>query len=170
MKAHYEAATLAERPMCADHPSTDRIIPRRLRIASTAMATLPRLLLLAALTTTTPLFPAPGIGAQAVHAATADTATVSPQLIDAGRKLYRGRAGCVVCHGSHMEGTPVAPAHKRSSGWKYARDGTIDELTRVIVDGIPGTVMVARPNGISAADAFVLATYIWSVNHLDVKP
>lgn len=108
--------------------------------------------------------------AQAVTPTPLDSASVTPQLIQAGRKLYRGKGGCVVCHGEKMEGTAVAPPHRRASGWKYARDGTMEELARVIVDGVPGTVMVPRPNGIARADAVPLAAYIWSVNHLGEKP
>lgn len=108
--------------------------------------------------------------AQAVAPSVVDSAAVTPQLIQAGRKLYRGRGGCVICHGEKMEGTAVAPPHRRTSGWKYARDGSLLELARVINTGVPGTVMVARPNGISAADALPLAAYIWAVNHLGEKP
>lgn len=110
------------------------------------------------------------LGAQSVTPSLTDSTTVTPQLIQTGRKLYRGKGGCVVCHGEKMEGTAVAPAHRRASGWKYARDGTLEELARVINTGVPGTVMVAHPNGISDSDATPLAAYIWAVNHLGEKP
>lgn len=161
---------MAEHAMCADHSSSSRPIGSRTRRAYAVVATFSSIAAVLALSTSAQSLTASELVAQATRPATPDSAQISPQVIDAGRKLYKGRAGCVVCHGSHLEGTAVAPAHKRSAGWKYARDGSIEELARVIVDGIPGTLMVARPNGISVQDASALATYIWSVNHLDAKP
>jgi hypothetical protein len=99
-----------------------------------------------------------------------DTASVTPDVIDKGRRLYRGKGACAPCHGVQLEGTPIAPGHRRTSGWKHARDGTIDELVRVIMEGIPGTVMLACPSGINRAEAVLIASYIWAVNHRAIKP
>ncbi|HEX4934770.1 MAG TPA: hypothetical protein VFV33_16385, partial [Gemmatimonadaceae bacterium] len=60
--------------------------------------------------------------------------------------------------------------HRRSSGWKDAKDGSLPELFRVIVTGVPRTVMVRLPNGITTEDAVYLATFIWAVNHRGESP
>lgn len=108
--------------------------------------------------------------ASAVRPALPDTADITTEMIEKGRKLYHGKGLCFSCHGMKLEGTPIAPAHRKSSGWKDAKDGTFPELVRVIASGVPGTVMVANPNGISAGDGVLLASYIWAVNHRGVKP
>lgn len=108
--------------------------------------------------------------ASAVRPALPDTADITTEMIEKGRKLYHGKGLCFSCHGMKMEGTPIAPAHRKSSGWKDAKDGAFPELVRVITSGVPGTVMVANPNGISAGDGVFLASYIWAVNNRGVKP
>jgi mono/diheme cytochrome c family protein len=99
-----------------------------------------------------------------------DTNEITKEMIDKGRKLYRGKGGCIACHGMQMEGSSVAPPHRKTSGWRQAQDGALPELLRVISNGVPGTLMVKYPNGISPADAVLLASFIWSVNHRDVAP
>lgn len=99
-----------------------------------------------------------------------DTADITPEMIEKGRKLYHGKGLCFSCHGMKLEGTPIAPAHRKTSGWKDAKDGAFPELVRVITSGVPGTVMVANPNGISGGDGVLLASYIWAVNNRGVKP
>jgi hypothetical protein len=71
-------------------------------------------------------------------AALPDTSEITPALIEQGRKLYRGKGLCYTCHGMKLEGTPVAPAHRKSTGWKNATDGAFPELVRVIASGVPG--------------------------------
>lgn len=113
------------------------------------------------------LFAAPEMGAQA---AVPDTSAITADMIDRGRRLYGGKGTCVACHGMKMEGTPVAPAHRKTTGWKSAKDGAFPELVRVISEGVPGTLMVASPNGINRGEAVLIASYIWAVNHRGVKP
>lgn len=91
-------------------------------------------------------------------------------MIDRGRKIYREKKQCVVCHGMQLEGTPVAPAHRKTTGWKDAKNGEFPELFRVIATGVQGTVMVAYPNGINRDEAILVSSYIWGVNHRSVSP
>jgi len=113
------------------------------------------------------LLAASSLGAQS---ALPDTSAITADMIERGRRLYGGKGTCIACHGMKMEGTPVAPAHRKTTGWKAAKDGAFPELVRVITEGVPGTLMVANPNGISRAEAVLLASYIWAVNHRGVKP
>ena len=100
---------------------------------------------------------------------TADTAAITPQAVDAGRAIFHGRGTCFACHGARLEGTQLAPTLK-SHAWRDAKNGQLDEIFRVVTHGVPSTVMVALPGGISRADALNVASYIWSINNRDAKP
>ena len=99
-----------------------------------------------------------------------DTSQISADMVAKGRKIYQGKGACVVCHGTKMEGTAIAPPHRKTSGWKDAKDGAFPELVRVISSGVQGTVMVAYPNGIKPNEAVLVASYIWAVNHRGESP
>ena len=99
-----------------------------------------------------------------------DTTAITPAMIAKGRKIYHGKGACIVCHGEKMEGTAIAPPHRKASGWKDAKDGAFPELFRVITTGVPNTVMVRLPNGITTDDALQLASFIWAVNHRGESP
>lgn len=114
--------------------------------------------------------PPPAAAAAATAATQPDTSAITPELIERGRKLYRGKGLCATCHGMKLEGTPIATAHRKDAGWKYAKDGAFPELVRVVATGVPGTVMVAYPNGLTPDDGIAVAAYIWAVNHRSVKP
>lgn len=98
-----------------------------------------------------------------------DTATITPQAVDAGRSVFHGKGTCFACHGAQLEGTQLAPTLK-SHAWRDAKNGQLDEIFRVVTHGVPSTVMVASPGGISRADALNVASYIWSVNNRSAKP
>jgi mono/diheme cytochrome c family protein len=98
-----------------------------------------------------------------------DTAAITPQAIDAGRAMFHGKGTCFACHGAQLEGTQLAPTLK-SHAWRDAKNGQLDEIFRVVTHGVPSTVMVAFPGGISRADALNVASYIWSVNNRNAKP
>jgi mono/diheme cytochrome c family protein len=98
-----------------------------------------------------------------------DTAAITPQAVDQGRAIFHGKGTCFACHGSHLEGTQLAPTLK-SHAWRDAKNGQLDELFRVVTHGVPSTVMVALPGGISRTDALNVASYIWSVNNRNAKP
>lgn len=134
------------------------MVDRRLPLLATATA-------VAALV----LSGARGVVAQsATRSIAADTSVITDQLIRDGRGVFRGHGGCAVCHGQKLEGVvgPTLKAH----AWKDAPNGDFDALIRVISAGVPNTVMVAHPNGISQAQVVAVAAYIWAVNHGRTKP
>lgn len=100
---------------------------------------------------------------------TPDTAAITPQAVDAGRAIFHGKGTCFACHGAQLEGTQLAPTLK-SHAWRDAKNGQFDEIFRIVTHGVPSTVMVALPGGISRADALNVASYIWSVNNRNAKP
>lgn len=107
--------------------------------------------------------------AQQPTPAVPDTNAITPQAVDHGRALFHGKGTCYMCHGAKLEGTQVAPTLK-AHAWRDAKDGAFDEIIRVASHGVPGTVMVAFPGGISRAELTDVASYIWSVSHRGAKP
>lgn len=102
-------------------------------------------------------------------AAEPDTASITPAMIDAGRAVFRGKGTCFACHGMQLEGSQVAPTLK-AHAWKDAKNGDLKAIFGVITHGVPSTVMVAFPGGITKADAANVSSYIWSVGHGRAKP
>ncbi len=105
-------------------------------------------------------------------AKTPDTPNISSAMIAAGRSVFHGAGGCIACHGVSMQGSAIAPPldKKGSKPWLAAKDGTYEAILNVITHGVPGTIMVSHPNGISDAMAAQVAAYVWAVNHQGVKP
>ena len=99
----------------------------------------------------------------------ADTAALSPAMIDLGRALYHGKGLCYACHGPALEGTQIAPTLK-AHAWRDAKDGGYAALVAVLLKGVPSTAMVSLPGGISPAEARSVAAYIWSVSHRAARP
>ncbi|MFN8582004.1 MAG: c-type cytochrome [Gemmatimonadaceae bacterium] len=97
-----------------------------------------------------------------------DTSAITEQMITEGRSVFRGHGGCTVCHGQNLEGVvgPTLKAH----AWKDAKNGDIAEIVRVITQGVPGTVMVAHPNGVTDAQINAVAAYVWAVSRGKAKP
>ncbi len=110
-------------------------------------------------------------GAQAAPAAAAepDSTAITPAMVDAGRAVFRGKGTCFACHGMMLEGTQVAPTLK-AHAWKDAKNGDLKNIFAVITHGVPSTVMVAFPGGITKADATNVASYVWSVGRGKAKP
>lgn len=98
-----------------------------------------------------------------------DTNAVTPTMVDAGRSLFHGKGTCFACHGARLEGSQIAPTLKPHA-WRDAKNGQLDEIVRVVTHGVPSTVMVAYPGGLSRAEALNVASYIWSVNNRNAKP
>jgi len=98
-----------------------------------------------------------------------DTNAVTPAMVDLGRAIFHGKGTCFACHGGQLEGTQLAPTLK-AHAWRDAKNGQFDEIFRVVTHGVPSTVMVAFPGGISRAEAFSVTSYVWSVNNRKVKP
>lgn len=95
--------------------------------------------------------------------------SASPVAIDAGRKIFHGQGTCIACHGSNLEGTPIAPT-LAAHDWKDAKSGTYEAIVSVVTNGVSGTAMVSHPGGISDDDIKKVAAYVWAVSHGKSKP
>jgi mono/diheme cytochrome c family protein len=98
-----------------------------------------------------------------------DTSKITPAMVDAGRAIFHGKGTCFACHGMNLEGTQVAPTLK-AHAWRDAKKGEFAAIFYVATHGVPGTLMVAFPNGISRAEALNVASYVWSVGQGRAKP
>jgi mono/diheme cytochrome c family protein len=98
-----------------------------------------------------------------------DMSAITPEMVDAGRRIFHGQGSCFACHGPSLEGGPIAPTLKPHP-WKDAKGGELRAIYGVITHGVSGTAMVSHPGGISDADAAHAAEYIWSVGHRGAKP
>ena len=98
-----------------------------------------------------------------------DTNAITPAMTDAGRAIFHGKGTCFACHGGQLEGSQLAPTLK-AHAWRDAKNGQLDEIFRVVTHGVPSTVMVSFPGGISKTEAMNVAAYVWSVNNRHVKP
>jgi mono/diheme cytochrome c family protein len=97
-----------------------------------------------------------------------DSSLLTPDIIQAGRKIYRGRGSCSACHGDKLQGGPVAPA-LTGPNWRHI-DGTFDAIVERIENGLAGTLMMPHPGGISESQVFMVATYVYQVSHGRVTP
>lgn len=98
-----------------------------------------------------------------------DTSAITPEMVNAGRRIFRGQGTCFGCHGMQLEGGPVAPTLKPHA-WRDAKNGDLSAIYYVVTHGVHGTIMVSHPGGISDAEAVRVATYIWSIGHRGTKP
>jgi mono/diheme cytochrome c family protein len=98
-----------------------------------------------------------------------DTNAITPAAVDKGRAIFHGKGTCFACHGPNLEGSQIAPTLK-AHAWRDAKNGEFAEIFRVVTHGVPSTVMVSHPGGISDAEAMAVASYVWSVSHRSVKP
>lgn len=90
-------------------------------------------------------------------------------MIEAGRKIFHGKGGCFTCHGPALEGTAIAPTLKEHA-WKDAKGGGLDAILGVVTHGVPGTVMISHPGGITDEQAAAVAGYVWAVSHGHAPP
>jgi mono/diheme cytochrome c family protein len=95
-------------------------------------------------------------------------AMLTPAMLDAGRKVFHGRGTCFACHGDKLQGGPVAPA-LTGPKWRHI-NGTFDGIIDRIDNGLPGTLMVPHPGGITESQIFMVAAYIYAVSHQLAKP
>jgi mono/diheme cytochrome c family protein len=95
--------------------------------------------------------------------------STSPAAVSAGRDVFHGPGTCVVCHGSNLEGGPMAPTLK-THPWKDAKGGGYNAILSVVMTGVPGTAMVSHAGGISDEDARRVAAYVWAVSHGKTSP
>src|SRR4051812_30323154 len=118
-----------------------------------------------------------GLGARRAEAQVVDTTSkgaepsstlLSPAMIEAGRKIFHGKGTCHGCHGDKLQGGPVAPALTGPS-WGHIT-GTFDAIVDRVDNGLPGTLMVPHPGGITESQVFLVASYIYAVSHKITKP
>lgn len=98
-----------------------------------------------------------------------DTSAITPAMVDLGRAIFHGKGTCFACHGQKLEGGQIAPT-LMPHAWRDAKNGEFAAIYRVATHGVPSTLMVAYPGGISAAEAMAVASYVWSVSKGKVKP
>ena len=106
-----------------------------------------------------------GASALALHqqgTAQPDTSAITPAMVDLGRAIFHGKGTCFACHGQKLEGSQIAPTLK-SHAWRDAKNGEFAAIYYVATHGVPGTLMVSHPGGISGAEALAVASYVWSV-------
>ena len=98
-----------------------------------------------------------------------DTSIITPQMVDLGREIFHGQGTCFACHGQKLEGSQIAPTLMPHE-WRDAKNGDFSAIYYVATHGVPGTLMVAFPGGITREQALAVASYVWSVSHGKVKP
>jgi mono/diheme cytochrome c family protein len=98
-----------------------------------------------------------------------DTSAITPAMVDLGRAIFHGKGTCFACHGQKLEGSQIAPTLK-SHAWRDAKNGEFAQIYRVATHGVPSTLMVAFPGGISPTEAMAVASYVWSVGQGKAKP
>jgi mono/diheme cytochrome c family protein len=108
------------------------------------------------------------VEAQAEAHSTSDTAVVTDEVTDEGRKIFHGKGTCHACHGSKLQGGPIAPP-LTGPKWRNG-DGSFDMILHILRGGVPNTVMVSHPGGISDAQVIQVATYVYAVSHGLAKP
>lgn len=143
--------------------------PRRppTRLARVSLALIPLLLL--AVGARRAQAQAPAAPAQpAADSAVPDTAVVTTEVVDEGRKIFHGKGTCHACHGDKLQGGPIAPS-LRGPKWRHI-DGTFEGILQRVRGGYPGSVMVAHPGGIDDAQTIQVATYVWAVSHGKAQP
>jgi mono/diheme cytochrome c family protein len=106
--------------------------------------------------------------AQTAAGTAKDTAVVTDEVTDAGRKIFHGPGTCYACHGAKLQGGPIAP-HLTGPKWRNG-DGSFDMILGVLRGGVPGTVMVSHPGGISDAQVIQVASYVFAVSQGLTKP
>jgi mono/diheme cytochrome c family protein len=98
-----------------------------------------------------------------------DTSAITPATVELGRAIFHGRGTCFACHGQKLEGTQIAPT-LMPHAWRDAKNGEFAAIYYVATHGVPSTLMVAYPGGISPEQALAVASYVWSVSKGKVKP
>jgi mono/diheme cytochrome c family protein len=97
-----------------------------------------------------------------------DPAMLAPAMVEAGRKIFHGKGTCSGCHGDKLQGGPVAPALTGPS-WRHIT-GSFEAIIDRVDNGLPGTLMVPHPGGITESQVFLVASYIYAVSHKLTKP
>jgi|ERR671921_762635 mono/diheme cytochrome c family protein len=101
--------------------------------------------------------------------AAAAPASVTPELIAQGDKIFHGTGNCYACHGTNAQGS-VGP-NLTDAEWIHSK-GSYDEIVAQVTKGVPkeesksGIVMPPRGGGtISDEDVKAVAAYVYSLSH-----
>ena len=97
-----------------------------------------------------------------------DSAMLSPAVVEAGREIFHGRGTCSACHGKKLQGGPIAPPLTGPT-WRHI-SGSYEAIIDRIDHGLPGTLMMRHPGGITESQAFLVASYIYAVSRQLTKP
>ena len=96
-------------------------------------------------------------------------ASVTPELIAQGDKIFHGAGNCYACHGTNAQGT-VGPS-LTDAEWIHSK-GSYEEIVAQVTKGVPkeesksGIVMPPRGGGtISDDDVKAVAAYVYSLSH-----
>jgi mono/diheme cytochrome c family protein len=90
-------------------------------------------------------------------------AEVTDEMVALGRRVYEGAGTCFACHGTRLEGGPIAP-NLNDSQWKNGT-GEYLSILGIVRNGVSGTAMAAYPGGISDSQAQQVAAYVWATAH-----
>jgi mono/diheme cytochrome c family protein len=94
---------------------------------------------------------------------------VTQEDYEEGRLLFTGQGGCAACHGPQATGTALAP-DLTDDQWLNAAEPTMDEIMRVIREGVAQPVQYPAPMPpmggarLSEAQVHALAAYILAIN------
>jgi mono/diheme cytochrome c family protein len=98
-----------------------------------------------------------------------DTSEITPAMVELGRAIFHGQGTCFACHGQKLEGSQIAPT-LMPHAWRDAKNGDFAAIFYVATHGVPSTLMVAYPGGITRDQALAVASYVWSVSRGKAKP
>jgi mono/diheme cytochrome c family protein len=101
--------------------------------------------------------------------AAAPAASVTPELIAQGDKVFHGPGNCYACHGTNAQGS-VGP-NLIDAEWIHSK-GSYEEIVTQVTNGVPkeesksGIVMPPRGGStISDEDVKAVAAYVYSLSH-----
>lgn len=118
-----------------------------------------------------PVLPIPGDAAglpAEIRGDTQERGTADQEVLDRGRRIYRTQ--CQSCHGTEGKGDGPAsrfldspPADLTDDDWKVAEDGSLEEIVRVIREGVEGTGMEPMGEILDEDELRAVAVYVFEV-------
>lgn len=92
----------------------------------------------------------------------AERPEITDEIVEEGRRIARGQGACVSCHGTDLDGGPVAPS-LTDDRWRSGT-GTYRDVLEAVRNGVDGTAMAAYPGGITDEMARQVAAYVWALS------